>query len=101
MLRRPDNRYSVCLANIGSGERRRHDLLAISLNNKAHAVVDHHNLDVPSTLFESGSVPGCLAEKTASLPALSGPRQDDVVSGIFLSTNRIESLGFGQGSSIS
>jgi glutathione S-transferase len=101
MLRRPDNRCSVCLANIASGERRRHDLLAISLNNKAHAVVDHHNLDVPSTLFESGAVPGYLAEKTASLPALSGPRQDDVVSGIFLSTNHIESLGFGQGSSIS
>jgi hypothetical protein len=101
MLRRPDNRCSVCLANIGSGEWRRHDLLAISLNNKAHAVVDHRNLDVPSTLFESGAVPGRLLERTASLPALSGPRQDDVVSGIFLSANRIESLGFGQGSSIS
>jgi hypothetical protein len=101
MLRRPDNRCSVCLANIGSGERRRHDLLAISLNNKAHAVVDHRNLDVPSTLFESGAVPGCLAEETASLSALSGPRQDDVVSGIFLSTNGIEALGFGQGSPIS
>jgi glutathione S-transferase len=98
MLRRVDNRCSVRLANIGSGERRRHDLLAISLNNKAHAVVDHHNLDVPSTLFESGAVPGYLGEKTASLPALSGPRQDDVVSGIFLSTNGIEALAFGQGS---
>jgi hypothetical protein len=102
MLRCPDNRCSVCLANIGSGERRRHDLLAISLNNKTHAaVVDHRNLDVPSTLFESGAVPGCLAEETASLSALSGPRQDDVVSVIFLSTNGIEALGFGQGSPIS
>jgi hypothetical protein len=87
MLRRPDNRYSVCLANIGSGERRRHDLLAISLNNKAHAVVDHRDLDVPSTLFESSAVPGS--------------RQDDVVSGIFFPANGIEALGFGQGSSIS
>jgi hypothetical protein len=99
MLRGADNRCLVRLTNIGSGERHQRNLLAISLNNKT--VVDHDNLDVPSALFGSGSMPGYLAEKTASLPAMSGPRQDEVTSCIFLSTNGIEALGFGQGSPIS
>jgi hypothetical protein len=83
MLGDADNRCSVRLANIGSGERRWRDSLALSLNYTAHAVVDLGSLDVLSTLFESGVVPGDLAEQTASLPAMSGPRQDDVTSCVF------------------
>jgi hypothetical protein len=101
MLRRADTRCSVRLANIGSGERRRRDPLALWLNNTAHAVVDHGSLDVPSTLFESGAVPGDPAEKAASLPAMSGPRPVEVMSCVFLSMNGIEALDFGQGSPIS
>jgi hypothetical protein len=91
----------VRVANIGSGERRRRDPLAISLNNTAHAVAGHDDPDVPSTLFESGAVPGYLAEKAASLPVMSDPRPVEVMSCAFLSTNGIEALGFGQGSPIS
>src|SRR5580698_8348748 len=98
MLRGADNRCSVRLANIGSGDRGRGDLLAISLNSKTHAVVDHYDLEIPSTLFESGAVPGYLVEKTASLPSMSGPLQDEVKSCAFLSINGIETLGFGRGS---
>jgi hypothetical protein len=101
MLSDTDNCCSVRLANIGSGERRQRDLLALSLNNKALTFVDHDNRDVPGTLFEPGAARGYLAEKTASLSAMSAPRQDPAMSCAFLSTNGIEALGFGQGSPIS
>jgi hypothetical protein len=100
MLRGADNGCSVRLARIGSRECGRPDLLAISLTNKTHAVVDHDNLDILNALFEPGGVPGCLTERTASLPAMSGSRQNEVMPCVFLSMNAIESLGFGRGSPI-
>jgi hypothetical protein len=68
MLSDAENRCSVCLANIGPGERRQRDHLEVSLSNEVNAVFGHNNLNAPSTPLESGAVPDYLVEKTASLP---------------------------------
>jgi hypothetical protein len=101
MLRRADSRCSVRLANIGSGERRQRDRLAIWLNNTAHTVAGHDDPDVPNVPFKPATVPGYLAEETASPPAMSRPHQVEVMSCVFLSMNGIEALDFSQGSPIS
>jgi glutathione S-transferase len=100
VLRDADNGCSTRLANAGLGERRPRYFLAITPSNNAHAIVDHDNLDVPSTLLEAVAVPEFLADKSVSQPALSGARKNELLFCAFLSMNCIEALDFGRGSPI-
>jgi glutathione S-transferase len=60
--------------NIRKGEQFNPDFLKISPKNRMPAIVDHEGPNrKPLSLFESGAMLLCLAEKTGKLPALRDP----------------------------
>ena len=60
--------YAIKPVNIGKGEQFKPEFLAISPNNRIPAIVDNDPAGGgrPISIFESGAILQCLAEKTAS-----------------------------------
>lgn len=57
--------YNTHFVNIGEGEQRKPEFLAINPNGRIPAIVDHELGDLP--IFESGAIMIHLAEKTGKL----------------------------------
>ena len=72
--------YAVRPVDIGAGEQFSPDFLAISLNNKIPAIVDHDGPDgEPISLFESGAILVYLAAKTGKFLPLDTRGRYDVL----------------------
>lgn len=75
--------YSVHLVNLGSGEQRAPQFLAVSPNGKIPAIIDHSSVGGPKTVFESGAILVYLAEKTGMLLPNAGGRREQAMSWLF------------------
>ena len=84
--------YQVHRVDLGKGEQKRPEFLAINPNGKIPAIVDS---DGPTTIFESGAILIYLAEKTGKLLPASGQARADVLEWLMFQMSAVGPM-FGQ-----
>ena len=82
MLEECELGYDLKLVDVGAGEQKEADFLAINPNGRIPALIDRDNGGA-QRVFESGSMLVYLAEKTGRFLAKSGPERAEALSWTF------------------